>query len=1257
MTFRNIRSQLSFLLLFISVIATPLCVKSQEEIVLQQTGSSTINMIPGVTYRIYDPGEHSSYPLQCDVFLHLAAPTGAYINISGSYELAFINDSITIYNSDRYGRNRIDRFMGYGSFNVTCNSGHSYIHFQSDAYTEYPGFVLEATALCSSPREIHSIWSKPSHMDAEIAWSDSSMATQWIVRWGTDPSQLNQAALATQTRHTITDLTPNTQYYFIVYNNQGDDTSNVCVPVNSLRTRCAPNNHEIVHEIDEASVFISNSDACSCHVITGYTEDTNRRVLIERGFRGSVVLRDLTMDYSSSYPHHPAIQVQGEHMIQNRYPVTEVDFILDGDNRIIGSLGSRDHNFTGKASCIQVDQGTTARFTAANPALHSSGTLCITKSVNCGIGPSNEGWTHEGAHNYTTTDRGRHPTSYGGNIVIHSGIIQSNGFKGAAIGGTFGNFWEGTILITGGIVRCRNISVGNGIGNGALTVNEITDERCSNSNVIILPPAHVDTRRTRILGTYTSASGWTSVNPVPLYEYDFMGVSNIINYNDPELPVDTFGTYDHRPNLPIYMDLSGRALVRNFCLPIADTRYFDITRIPLGLTDSSGWLIMHLNLINGGVGLFYTEERTSQGRYYEAVPAVLSATPTVVLPLLPVDIRGIEHQPPILHQNTPSLTDSAFVVRISYHDNRPASNLSFRYRKGHDSDYANMIFLADDSITPIAQPQTLHNGDVFFVRCKLKPNPTTGHHEDQLIMDWRTSGTQHTVYHRLDQYVVPIETHSVCEPRTSFTLGSGQVVTENGYYYDTITTNSILNQVDTSIYLCDGIEYQLTDSIMQARDSIVAYILQFFPSPKDTLVAEICDSLRWYGRKYTTTGIYQHITPSDQTCDSLHTLDLNVHYSSNTDLIPRYACDSYVWQGDTITTVGTNRIVESYETEDFCDSTITILIHIKPSYDLTLDTLHKCYRYDWHEHHINAPGSYSLDHMSTSEWGCDSLLHLPLVVHDTNKVTLPIHGCDSIIWNGIKYYINHDTILFGTDRYQCDSITQLHLLVHPSYRTHAARYFCHEGETLTYNDAEYDHTGEYIVSFTTEHGCDSIESLSLQIGVIAQPEIELSPKGASSENLDITLRDTYGEATQRQWRFDDEPYYSDAAIINYTYPYGQDSVVVWLIDNNRYNCPDSVRTIIPFGRGAIWVPNAFTPRQEPNELFRIGTDGLNSAEIDIYTRQGLKVASYDALTGSWDGTYHGQDCPQGAYTYIIKYTTFSQPTNPKYQKGTILLLR
>lgn len=88
----------------------------------------------------------------------------------------------------------------------------------------------------------------------------------------------------------------------------------------------------------------------------------------------------------------------------------------------------------------------------------------------------------------------------------------------------------------------------------------------------------------------------------------------------------------------------------------------------------------------------------------------------------------------------------------------------------------------------------------------------------------------------------------------------------------------------------------------------------------------------------------------------------------------------------------------------------------------------------------------------------------------------------------------------------------------------------------------------------------------------------------------------------------------------------------------------------------IFIPDAFSPNHDDfNDEFFVKGGALRTVEFKIYDRWGEKLFEGDNINSRWDGTYKGQDQPQGVYMFYCLYTGFD---GRKYStKGTITLLR
>ena len=107
------------------------------------------------------------------------------------------------------------------------------------------------------------------------------------------------------------------------------------------------------------------------------------------------------------------------------------------------------------------------------------------------------------------------------------------------------------------------------------------------------------------------------------------------------------------------------------------------------------------------------------------------------------------------------------------------------------------------------------------------------------------------------------------------------------------------------------------------------------------------------------------------------------------------------------------------------------------------------------------------------------------------------------------------------------------------------------------------------------------------------------------------------------------------------------------------SCRDTAYRLVQVRKYALWVPSAFTPdaADGTNRIFAAVGEGIAQFEMHVYSRNGVIVFHSDNIHEGWDGTYRGTRCPQGAYTYVIRYLHIG--TNEAYEvtTGTVLLIR
>jgi gliding motility-associated-like protein len=96
---------------------------------------------------------------------------------------------------------------------------------------------------------------------------------------------------------------------------------------------------------------------------------------------------------------------------------------------------------------------------------------------------------------------------------------------------------------------------------------------------------------------------------------------------------------------------------------------------------------------------------------------------------------------------------------------------------------------------------------------------------------------------------------------------------------------------------------------------------------------------------------------------------------------------------------------------------------------------------------------------------------------------------------------------------------------------------------------------------------------------------------------------------------------------------------VVLISTNSFGCKDTARTTIivnPFSE--MIIPNVFTPNNDGiNDIFHVKSIGLSFVNAEVYDRWGLKLYTWNAIDGGWDGkASSGENAADGTYFYIIR---------------------
>ena len=318
-------------------------------------------------------------------------------------------------------------------------------------------------------------------------------------------------------------------------------------------------------------------------------------------------------------------------------------------------------------------------------------------------------------------------------------------------------------------------------------------------------------------------------------------------------------------------------------------------------------------------------------------------------------------------------------------------------------------------------------------------------------------------------------------------------------------------------------EYQ--DTLINAAgcDSVCTLHLTVHPVPANTdTTAVVWDSIVWYGQNLKATGDYS-ITKKDlNECEYTHTLHLTVHTTSYESL-PLSGCDSVIYNekkytidgqyADTVVVASGDRTITtldvtikhpttwdstavscggiewhgewyaaSGEYQDTlinaagCDSVCTLHLTVHPVPANTDTTAVVWDSIAWYGQKLKATGDYSITKKDLNE--CEYTHTLHLTVHTTSYESLPLSGCDSVIYNEKKYTIDGqyaDTVVVASgDR----TITTLDVTIHHPSTGEETKEAC---DAYPWNGHTYIASGDYLDTLRNAAGCDSIVTLHLTI--------------------------------------------------------------------------------------------------------------------------------------------------------------------------------
>ena len=519
---------------------------------------------------------------------------------------------------------------------------------------------------------------------------------------------------------------------------------------------------------------------------------------------------------------------------------------------------------------------------------------------------------------------------------------------------------------------------------------------------------------------------------------------------------------------------------------------------------------------------------------------------------------------------------------------------------------------------------------------------------------------------RLSLVVNPKKTTSI-----SRTICEGQTVTvgtntynQTGNYKDTLRTSfgcdSIVNlslQVNPKVsstlnrIICEGENVSVGNQIFSTTgtftvvlqsslgcDSTVTLNLQVNPVKRTNLQREICEGERILigNSVYTTTGNYVDTLTSSLDCDSIVRLDLIVNPKKTTELFITACTGKSVTVGSqTFTENGIYPI--TFQTSKGCDSIVNLHLTfsdtIKENIERTIcegDTL------TIENQQFTTAGDYTIN-LKAFE-GCDSVVNLKVIVINTVRAAIQRTICEgqtttvgTETFNEAGNYTIKLTAFSG-----CDSIVLLDLKVNPNKSSQIDTTIC-QGERVTIGNNIYSQAGNYVDSFQSSQGCDSLVFLQLTVNPL--PVIDATvdkPLVETGEQVQLNVTTT--EVLTYNWT---PVTVSNVNIQNPTAIVTAPTWFVVQVRNIETSCKntDSVFVdlkIIPCTKENIFIPSAFSPNGDGNnDVFLVRSNTLSNGKLIVFDRWGNHVFESTDLSVGWNGTYKNEPAQVEVYGYYF----------------------
>ena len=493
-------------------------------------------------------------------------------------------------------------------------------------------------------------------------------------------------------------------------------------------------------------------------------------------------------------------------------------------------------------------------------------------------------------------------------------------------------------------------------------------------------------------------------------------------------------------------------------------------------------------------------------------------------------------------------------------------------------------------------------------------------------------------------------------------------------------TVNIPNNTNLPITQTYTVSTTLTTSpgVCPTTDQVVVTVNPSFIS---NLTETICDGSTYFfnGTPINSSGNYIDSLTTYSGCDSVVTLD--IVFSNNPTVI---SPDLQICLGDSTLLIPSGATSYTWSpTVNFVDNLGQMWVNPTVTSNYVLQG-------------TNLEGCIDLDTVIVV---VNPLPNIQLIVSDNSvcfgsPVQFNASGGDSYSWTGqdLNMYIGDNQLInavnsgmyvvIGTSVSGCTSSDSTFILVNPfpsisaipesseicfgeyvSFQILGADFYqWSNGQSSTIYTYQPLISESLTIIGTTTFGCTD----TTQVAVIVHPnpiaDFILDRNLLTSDDPTITISNLSSGNLVNLWDFGDgNQLVNNLNTIEYSYPFSEGDYLIKLTVSSIDGCMDSTEQLIQIKGDVIYyVPNCFTPDGDEfnNSFLPIFTSGFDpmNYELTIYNRWGEIVFVSENHLTAWNGSYNNLICPDGIYSYIIKYKIPDLDLF-KYISGQINLIR